>query len=130
MFFFTLLQPHSAPAPYGQSFSGPAVPTSSLFPTQQSQTAAKPFISPTVPNLYPANSATRPSVQQPFVPTTVPPKPFSPAPVVSGVSQPHGGFMNPGQPGIPPAPSVSASPGKFLLLFIYICRVRYNCPCA
>ncbi|XP_023705951.1 protein transport protein Sec31A isoform X4 [Cryptotermes secundus] len=104
-------QAQSAPAPYRQGFSGPAVPTSSLFPTQQSQTAAKPFISQTVPNLYPANSATKPSVQQPFVPTAVPPKPFSPAPVLSGVLQPHGGFMNPGQPSLSPAPSVSASPG-------------------
>lgn len=104
-------QPQSAPAPYGQGFSGPAVPPSSLFPTQQPQTAVKPFVSPTVPNFYPANSAAKPSIQQPFVPTAAPPKPFSPPPVVSGVTQPHGGFINPGQTSIPPAPGVSASPG-------------------
>jgi hypothetical protein len=80
-------------------------------PAQQPQMAAKLFPSPAVPNVYPANSAAKPSVQQPFVRTPVPVKPY---PLAAGVTQPFGGFMNPSQQGIPPAPGVSALPDKSL----------------
>jgi hypothetical protein len=108
----------SAPTPYGQDFSGAAVPPSSVFPAQQPQMAAKSFASPAVPNVYPANSAAKPSGQQPFVRTPVPL-----AAGVAGVTQPRGGFMNPCQD-IPPAPRVSGLPGETSTKFRkpYVCQ--------
>jgi hypothetical protein len=74
--------------------------------------AAKLFASPAVPNVYPANSAAKPSVQQPFVRTPVPVKPYPLAAAVARVTQPRGGFMNPSQQHIPPAQGASALPSK------------------
>jgi hypothetical protein len=112
----------SAPTPYGQDFSGATVPPSSVSPAQQPQMAAKSFASPAVSNIYPANSAAKPSVQQPLVRTPMPLKPYSLAAGVAGVTQPRGGFMNPSQQGIPPAPGVSALPSgtstKFLKPYV------------
>lgn len=110
-----LLQLPSVSAPYGQGYGGPATPTPSVFPTQQPQTAAKQFSNPSVPNFYPANSVAKPSIPQPFAPPVVPPKPFSPSPVVSAVSQPYGGYANPGQLSMPSAPGVTTQPSKFMV---------------
>jgi hypothetical protein len=115
-----VLQPQSTPGPYGQGYNGPAVQTPSLFPTQQQQTAAKPFNSPTVPNFYPANSVAKPSIPQTFSSTVEPPNPFSPAAPVSAVSQPHGGFANPSQLSAQAVPGAPTQSGKFVVFYLYL----------
>jgi hypothetical protein len=119
MFVCILLQPQAPPGPYGQAYNAHAVQTPSLFPAQQPQTATKPLNSPAVPNFYPANPVPKPSIPQSFSPAA-PPKPFSPAPAVPVVSQPHGGFANPGQIGIQAMPGAATQSGKFFISYLLV----------
>jgi len=114
-------QPQSASAPYTQGYPGPAVHTPPVFPVQQLQTTPKPLVNPSFPNFYPTNPVAKPSVPQPFTSTVAPPRPFSPAAAVSGVSPPHGGFANTNHPNIPAAPVVTTQPGKFMVFFMCMC---------
>lgn len=104
-------QPQSASAPYTQGYPGPAVRTPPAFPVQQLQTTPKPLVNPSFSNFYPTNPVAKPSVPQAFPSTIAPPRPFSPAATLSGVSPPHGGFANTNHPNIPAAPVVTTQPG-------------------
>ena len=99
------------PAPYGQGYGTTSVqPTSTMYPVQQQPvSAANPFAGQ---NMYPVASVAKP-VSKPYIPTVVPPKPFSPGPAVSQPPLPHPGFVTPSQPQAPPAPptATSAQPG-------------------
>jgi len=92
-----------------------------VFPVQQLQTTPKPHVNPSFSNFYPTNPVTKPSVPQTFTSTVAPPRPFSPAATISGVSAPHGGFANTSHPNIPAAPVVTTQPGKFMVFFMHMC---------
>jgi hypothetical protein len=96
-----------------------------VFPVQQQQTTPKPFVNPSVSNVYPTNPVAKPSVPQPFTSTVAPPRPFSPATAVPGVSQPHGGYANTNQPNIA-SPIVTTQPGKFVVFLMCMCWSAFS----